>query len=84
MALPNLHQRRGGNFSRLPLIARGQLPELWKHSVWTKVMESENRLSALNYINSLLYADTPVIARSIAARAAARVCASARSGRPVP
>jgi len=44
----------------------------------------QNRPSALSYVNSLLYADIPVIACCSAARPAARVCASARSGRPVP
>jgi hypothetical protein len=33
-----------------------------RYQTMTKVMESQNRVSALSYNNSLRYADTPVIA----------------------
>jgi len=48
MALADLDERRGRNLSRLPLIAGGHGPDLWKHGSRVDAPSGEQLLDILN------------------------------------
>ena len=48
MALADLDQRGGRDLSRLPLIAGGQLPEFWEHSLWLDATSGQKRRDVVN------------------------------------
>ena len=47
MTLANFDERRGGYFSRLPLIARGELPESWEYGVRFDETSADKHLDVL-------------------------------------
>lgn len=48
MPLAEFDERRGGYFSRLPLVARGELPEFWKYGVGLDPTSANKLLDILN------------------------------------